>query len=159
MTGRAVRITTVLTVACGLGIVAAGPKLLVMLYGADYRGATGILRILVLEVILSGATQVMSQAFMALGRPGVITALQAIGLSLTIPLMLLMIPKLGLTGAALALLISTCARLTFVLASFPLLLKLPVPDLLVQRKDITGVSQQILRGLAVRRTANAAIEI
>jgi O-antigen/teichoic acid export membrane protein len=159
MTGRAVRITTVLTVVCGLGIVAAGPKLLVMLYGADYRGATGILRILVLEVILSGATQVMSQAFMALGRPGVITALQAIGLSLTIPLMLLMIPKLGLTGAALALLISTCARLTFVLASFPLLLKLPVPDLLVQRKDITGVSQQILRGLAVRRTANAAIEI
>jgi O-antigen/teichoic acid export membrane protein len=101
----------------------------------------------------------MSQAFMALGRPGVITALQAIGLSLTIPLMLLMIPKLGLTGAALALLISTCARLTFVLASFPLLLKLPVPDLLVQRKDITGVSQQILRGLAIRRTANAAIEI
>jgi len=159
MTGRAVRITTALTAICGLGIVLAGPRLLVLLYGADYRGATSILRILVLEVVLTGATQVLSQAFMALGRPGVITTLQAIGLSLTIPLMLILIPRLGLTGAALALLISTCARLTFVLASFPLLLKLPVPDLLVRREDITKISQQLGRWLSVRRTAEATSEI
>lgn len=159
LTGRAVRITTALTVACGACIVLAGPKLLVLLYGAEYQGATSILRILVLEVVLSGATQVMSQAFMALGRPGVITTLQTIGLSLTIPLMLVLIPRIGLTGAALSLLISTCARLAFVLVSFPLLLKLPIPNLLVQRKDITGVTQQIRRSFAIRRTANAAVEI
>jgi len=102
---------------------------------------------------------VLSQAFMALGRPGVITTLQAIGLSLTIPLMLILIPRLGLTGAALALLISTCARLTFVLASFPVMLKLPVPDLLVRREDIAKISQQVGRWLSVRRAAEATNEV
>lgn len=159
MTGRAVRITTAMTAVCGLGIVLAGPRLLLLLYGSDYGSATAILRILVLEVVLTGATQVLSQAFMALGRPGVITTLQAIGLSLTVPLMLLLIPRLGLVGAALSLLISTCARLTFVLVSFPLVLKLPVPDLLVRREDIRRVAQQLGNWLPVRRTAEATNEV
>ncbi len=155
MTGRAVRITTALTSVCGLAIILAGPTVLTLLYGADYRGATTILRILIVEVVLTGATQVMSQAFMALGRPGVITTLQAFGLSLTIPLMLLLIPRFGLTGAAVALLISTCARFTFVLVSFPVVLKLPVPDLLMRREDVTRVWQQVARWLLVRRAAAA----
>lgn len=159
MTGRAVRITTALTSVCGLCIILAGPTLLTLLYGSEYRGAANILRVLVVEVILTGATQVMSQAFMALGRPGVITALQAIGLSLTIPLMLLMIPKLGIMGAAIALLLSTCARFTFVLVSFPLLLKLPVPDILVRRQDVADVRQEVNRWLAIRRTAEATTQI
>ena len=101
MTGRAVRMTTLLTTLCGAGIMLAGPRLLVFLYGPEYRGAAAILRILVVEVILAGATQVMSQAFMALSRPGVITALQAIGLLLTVPLMLVLVPRFGIEGAAL----------------------------------------------------------
>ena len=104
LTGRAVRMTTAITTLCGAAIVLAGPRLLVLLYGPEYRVATSILRILVVEVILSGATQVMSQAFMALARPGVITTLQALGLLLTVPLMLLLVPRFGIEGAALSLL-------------------------------------------------------
>jgi O-antigen/teichoic acid export membrane protein len=158
MTGRAVRITTALTSACGIAIILAGPALLTLLYGAEYRGATNVLRVLVVEVVLTGATQVMSQAYMALGRPGVVTTLQVVGLSLTIPLMLFFIPRLGIMGAAIALLLSTCARFTFVLVSFPLLLKLPVPDLLLRREDIAGVRQQIARWLSIRRAAEATTE-
>ena len=100
-----------------------------LLYGREYRGANVVLRILVLEVVLSGATLVLSQAFMALGRPGIITALQVTGLALTVPLMFLLIPRFGIAGAGAALLCSTIARLIFVLVSFPVFLKMRVPSL------------------------------
>ena len=67
MTSRAMRMSTVLATVAGIGIVALGPQVLSLLYGREYRGANVVLRILVLEVVLSGATLVLSQAFMALG--------------------------------------------------------------------------------------------
>jgi len=147
MTGKAVRITTLMTSICGIVVMAIGPVLLMLLYGKEYSGALMILRILVVEVVLTGATQVLSQAFMALGRPGVITTLQVIGLSLTVPLMLLLIPRYGITGAALALLLSTCARFTFVLLSFPVYLHLPVPNLLIRWNDIRSIAHHVSRTL------------
>ena len=136
MTGRAVRMTTFVTMVCGAGIMLAGPYLLVLLYGPEYRDAAAILRILVVEVVLAGATQVLSQAFMALSRPGVITALQAIGLLFTIPLMLALVPRFGIKGAALSLLLSTFGRFVFVLVSFSRFLDLPRPSLLPRRDDL-----------------------
>jgi O-antigen/teichoic acid export membrane protein len=147
MTGRAVRMTTFITTLCGAGIMLAGPRLLVFLYGPEYRGAAAIVRILVIEVILAGATQVLSQAFMALSRPGVITTLQAIGLLLTIPMMLLLIPRFGIEGAALSLLFSTCARFAFVLASFSRFLNLPRPGILPRRADLLFINEAIFRWL------------
>jgi O-antigen/teichoic acid export membrane protein len=147
MTGRAVRMTTFATTLCGAGIMLAGPRLLVLLYGSQYGGAAAILRILVIEVILAGATQVMSQAFMALSRPGVITILQAIGLLLTVPLMLVLVPRFGIEGAAFSLLLSTCARFAFVLASFSRFLDLPRPGLLPRRADLLFLFDEASRRL------------
>jgi O-antigen/teichoic acid export membrane protein len=147
MTGRAVRMTTFITTLCGAGIMLAGPRLLVLLYGPEYRGAGAILRILVVEVILAGATQVMSQAFMALSRPGVITALQAIGLLLTVPLMLVLVPRFGIEGAALSLLLSTIARFAFVLGSFSRFLSLPRPGLFPRRADLAFIHGAVFRRL------------
>jgi O-antigen/teichoic acid export membrane protein len=149
MTGRAVRMTTFATTLCGAGIMLVGPHLLALLYGAEYRGAAAILRILVIEVVLAGATQVMSQAFMALGRPGVITILQAIGLLFTIPLMLVLVPRFGIEGAAFSLLLSTCARFAFVLASFPRFLNLPRPALLPRRADLLFLFDEVSRRLRI----------
>jgi O-antigen/teichoic acid export membrane protein len=136
MTSRAARISTLLTAVAGVGIVSFGPHLLSLLYGREYTGATTVLRILVLEVVLSGATFVLSQAFMALEHPGVVTALQVLGLLFTLPLMLILVPRLGIVGAGLALLVSTTARLIFVLASFPLFLKMRIPNVLPRVEDL-----------------------
>jgi O-antigen/teichoic acid export membrane protein len=145
MTGRAVRTSTLFTVIAGVVICFFGPYLLAVLYGHEYAGAASVLRILVVEVVLAGATLVLSQAFMALGRPGVITALQVIGLLLTLPLMVFLVPRLGIVGAALALLLSTIVRLLFVLASYPSFLKMRIPGVLPKAGDfktlVTGVSR------------------
>ncbi len=158
MTGRAVRLTTLLTTACGLGVMFTGPKLLALLYGPEYRAAASVLRILVLEVILAGATQVMSQAFMALARPGVVTALQALGLALVMPLMFFLVPRFGIEGAALSLLFSTSARFLFVLISFPRFLGMPHPRLLIDRSDLTLIGHGFLHLFPFRQNAEAEIK-
>jgi O-antigen/teichoic acid export membrane protein len=123
--------------------------MLALLYGSGYRAATPALRILVLEVVLAGATLVLSQAFMALGRPGVITTLQIIGLLLTIPIMLFLVPRLGIIGAAIALFLSTTVRLIFVLVSFPLFLKMPAPQILPTWGDARFMARTIWQHSAV----------
>jgi O-antigen/teichoic acid export membrane protein len=156
MTGRAARMTTFITTICGAGIVLLGPQLLQLLYGPEYRGAAAILRILVLEVIISGATLVMSQAFMALSRPGVVTALQAFGLLLTLPMMLVLVPRYGIEGAALSLLLSTCARFLFVMGSFSRFLKMPRPDLMLKGADLRYMSSMVLRRFGVPQPSEAS---
>lgn len=141
LTSRSMRMSTLLAASAGAGIIVFGPQVLALLYGSAYRSADTLLRILVVEVILSGAALVLSQAFMALGRPGVITAIQGTGLLVTVPLMLLLIPHFGVVGAGAALLISTALRLILVLASFPMVLKMPAPSILPKMGDLVYIVQ------------------
>ena len=159
MTSRAMRMSTVLSTLAGVGIATLGPQVLTLLYGREYRGAGIVLRILVIEVVLSGATSVLCQAFMALGRPGIVTGLQVTGLALTIPLMVLLVPRFGIVGAGTALLCSTVARLIFVVASFPIFLKMRVPDLFPKREDLR-FAVDVIRGRfnLPRRTQLATAE-
>lgn len=145
LTGQAVRVSTALTFLAAIAVMILGPVLLRLLYGPEYMGAVPVLRILVIEVVIGGTTWVLAQSFMALGRPGIVTILQGIGLGLTIPLMLLLIPTYGLVGAGLALLGSTTARLFFVLISYPLILKVHPPGLFMTRKDVQFVKHMLAK--------------
>ena len=136
MTGNAVRVSGLVTAVSGVIVCLGGPTLLRLLYGREYVGAVGAMRILVLEVVISGATFVLAQAFMALDRPGVVTILQALGLSLSIPMMLVLIPRYGIYGAAVSLLTSTVARFIFVCIGFRVFLNIQLPNLLPKGSDI-----------------------
>jgi O-antigen/teichoic acid export membrane protein len=151
MTSRAARMSTLLTAFAAVAAAFLGPYVLALVYGKEYKGATMVLRILVLEAVLSGATLVLSQAFMALERPGVITALQVTGLVLTLPLMLVFVPRLGIVGAGLALLLSTTARLLFVLASYPLFLKMRMPRVFPRAEDLRFMADAVWKTLTFPR--------
>lgn len=152
MTGKCVRISGLVTIACGAVICLVGHTLLRVVYGAEYAVAAGALRILVLEAVLSGITFVLAQAFMALNRPGVVTILQGVGLSLSVPMMLWLIPRYGIYGAAISLLTSTVARLIFVSAGFRVFLKASPPRLMPDTADIHSLFRACLR-LARERAA------
>lgn len=145
LTGRATRVSTTLALLAGIVVIILGPVLLRLLYGSEFLGAVPVFRILVIEVVLSGTTMVLAQAFMALGQPGIVTILQGIGLGLTVPLMLVLIPTYGLVGAGFALLGSTIARLAFILVCYPLILKVRPPNLLMTREDLRFLKQTILK--------------
>jgi O-antigen/teichoic acid export membrane protein len=143
--------STLFTAFAAAAVTCFGPYLLVLAYGKEYIGAATVLRILVLEAVLSGATLVLSQAFMALERPGVITALQVTGLILTLPLMLVFVPRLGIAGAGLALLLSTTARLLFVLASYPIFLKMRMPRVFPRAEDLKFMVGAVSKTITLSR--------
>jgi O-antigen/teichoic acid export membrane protein len=151
MTERAARISTLIATACGAVVAFVGPQLLHIFYGHAYSSAVGVLRILIVEVILSGATLVISQAFMALNRPGTVTAIQASGLILTVPLMLVLTPRFGTEGAAVSLLVATLFRFLLTNASLPASLSLRRPRLLP-----TGEDTQYLFAMVTSRFRRAA---
>lgn len=143
LTARAARVCTALAAPAAAAIAIAGPLAIRIMYGAKFAGAVPVFRILLVEVVLSGATWILVQAYMAVGRPGVVTTLQAFGLALSIPLMILLIPRLGLVGAAIALLVSTSVRLVLTLAGYRQLLRVHIPPLLVSADDVLLVWRRL----------------
>jgi O-antigen/teichoic acid export membrane protein len=139
--GRAARASLALTFLVAIAVMLLGPVLLQLLYGAKYMGAVPVFRIVLIEEVISGTVWLLAQAFMAVGRPGTVTLLQGLGLGLSVPLMLVFIPAYGLIGAGLALLCSTTARLVFILVSFPLVLKVRPPSLLMTTEDLSSIKQ------------------
>ena len=137
LVGRAVRVSTTGTLLVALGLGLLGPFVMGLVYGPDFLGAVLVFRILLLEAVLGGATWVLAHAFMALDRPGTVSVMQGVGVGLSVPLLLLLIPRYGLAGAGTALLIATAVRLAGVLISFPLILKKPLPKLWPRLADFT----------------------
>jgi O-antigen/teichoic acid export membrane protein len=151
LTGFTFRVTTFCAAAGAVAAGAVGPILLRLVYGASYaEGGVGVFRLLLGEVVLSGATQVLAQAYLALGRPGTVTAIQAAGVGIGLLLMPWLIKEFGGPGAPLALLISSVIRFTVTMLSFGYLLKTAAPRLWLTREDLRMVSAQFanLRGVA-----------
>jgi O-antigen/teichoic acid export membrane protein len=140
--GRATRITLVLTTPLCIGVVVLAPLLLGLVYGGKFAGATGVLRVLAVEAIFGGIAWILSQAFLALGKPGIVTVLQGIGVALSFPLMVVLIPRMGLVGAGLSLLVSTVVRVAFVTMCFPWLLKARAPGFLLTNGDVDSLRQR-----------------
>jgi O-antigen/teichoic acid export membrane protein len=148
MTEFSTRVSTLITGACAVVAALLGPFMLKLLYGREYSGASFTLDILLVEVTFSGAVYVLAQAYMALGRPGMVTIMQGIGLSLIVPMMLILIPRWGINGAAAALLASTIARFLFVYFGFGFILKSPRPDLFPRLSDIQIILLRLKRSPA-----------
>ncbi len=133
--GRALRLVLLISGAGLLLVAACGPAAVRLLYGPRYSGLLSILYILVIEAAISGLVTLASQAFMACNRPGVVTIQQLAGLLTAFPLLISLIPRFGVSGAALGLLLSTVIRFLLIFASFPLVLKRSVPRLLITKAD------------------------
>ena len=143
ITTQAARISLFIAfVGAIVGIVLA-PIALNLLYGSEFVGATLVLRILLIEIILHSTTYILAQAFMALDKPGIVTILQCVGLGLSWPLMLILIPIYGMEGAGLALLVASIVRLVFILGCFPLILKVKIPSLILNQEDVRVLQQML----------------
>ena len=139
LAGRAGRMTLFTMVAAGLPFFLAGRFLIHMVYGNKFAPAAPLFHILLVETILDGVTSVLSQAFLAAGYPGTTTFLQGCGVLSAIPLLLWLIPKWGVIGAAIALTLATSFRLIFILLNFPFRLKVKPPSLIITWEELKAV--------------------
>ena len=145
MTGRAVRVSTAVTCVAALALGVLGPVALTFLYGAEFRGAVTLdapahRR----STVVNGVIAVLIQALMATDKPGVATLLQSVGVAASVPLLLVLVPLVGLNGAGVALLVSAALRLAFALFSFPLFLGVPAPSLLMRWDDFKVLREKWL---------------
>ena len=147
LTGRAARVAAVLCTLAALFVIVAGPLLLSLLYGSAFVGAAAVLRLLVTMVVVESITLILTQTFMAVGRPGVASFMQLSGLGLSVPLLLLFVPRYGLVGAGIAMLIAALTRFVLVLISYPLVLRVAPPSLLLNRSDVAAIRARLLQQL------------
>jgi O-antigen/teichoic acid export membrane protein len=143
ITGRSGRMTLLMAAVCGAVLAWAAGPLLVLIYGKAFLPAVTIFRLLLLEAVLSGVARIVGQAFFALGRPGTVAVLQGAGLASLIALLLVLVPRFGILGAALALICSTAARLLSLLVAYPLILQVRPPSFIFRWSDLAWVSEAL----------------
>jgi enterobacterial common antigen flippase len=137
--GRGVRVSTTIAILAASLLAILGPWALQVVYGQEFLQAVHVFRLLLAEAVLSGATLVLAQAFMASNRPGITSIMQGVGLSLNLPLLVVLVPRYGLVGAGLAVLISTTVRFVFAVVNYPIVLRVRPPRLRPRWSDFTSI--------------------
>lgn len=145
LTARVFRISLWFTLLATASAGVVAPYALKLLYGPLYEGGMDVFRIVLVEVVLGGSAMVLSQAFMALGHPGKVSVLQLLGQGLTVPLLFLLVPSLGLTGAGLALVASGAVKFLFMLIQFPRTFHIPFPSIWLRRDDVLWVRDTLMK--------------
>lgn len=114
LTSMACRHTLFLSALVALAFVAVGPVIIPYVYGERFAGAVIPLFILLPGIILLSQARIMYSDLVGRGKPGVSTVCAASGMVATVILDLILIPRYGIIGAAIA---STSAyTLEFVVA-------------------------------------------
>lgn len=116
-TERALDVATPLLLLVAVAFWIGGAPVLALLYGAEFATEHAGLVLLSLEAVFFTIALVLTQPFLALDRPGLVTLVQAGSMVVILPAMWLLAPH-GVTGAALALLITTATRMLALRAAF-----------------------------------------
>ena len=146
LTGRAARVSTTAMLFVAAGFAIFGPWALGLIYGEEFLGAGVVFRFLLVDAVFGGCAWVLAHAFLAVGRPEIVTVLQGIGVGLAVVLVLVLVPRYGLEGVGVALMISSAVRLIFVVLSFPLILKVRPPRLWLRREEVLELMQKRFSG-------------
>jgi O-antigen/teichoic acid export membrane protein len=133
--------TAMLSLAIPLGIFSRFA--LTLVYGHKFGAAVPIFRVLVAEAVLAGFTWLLAQGFSSLGKPGRATIQQMVGLSASVPLLLILVPRFGVDGACFALLGSTTLRTIFAIASYKLLFGEKLIHFIPRFSDVGWISTQL----------------
>lgn len=118
-----------------------------LIFGQEFFLSGQVFPILVLECILGTSSWVLAQAFNSLGKPHLIVIRQAAGLVGTIAFAFLLVPKLGIWGVALAVLVGAAVRLAVTIFAFKKGLGIGLPRLLFCKADIVLVANLVRKRL------------
>jgi O-antigen/teichoic acid export membrane protein len=109
------------------------------MYGHRFHAAVVPFLVLLLEAVVTSAARTLAQAFSGSGRPAAVTTLELAGVVASVTAMLILVPMIGIVGAALASLLGGVVRLLVALASFHKVLGVRLPRLVIDRTDIAWV--------------------
>jgi O-antigen/teichoic acid export membrane protein len=94
------RTTIAVAVATSIPAFILGPRLVEIVYGAEFGEAGDALRLILPGIVAYSVVAVLSRYIVGQGRPGTGTAVLLIGLALNVGSNLILIPRYGILGAA-----------------------------------------------------------
>jgi len=100
--GRSLRLTLYTHLLALLPLWIAAPYALRYVYGESFLAATSTLRILLLASVVLGAGGIMTSGLRGFGNPGLATIARLASAVVTVISLLLLLPRLGIVGAAVA---------------------------------------------------------
>ena len=101
-TERATRLTLLVTFVLAVVLAVAAPMVLGSIFGPAYRVGFAALLILLLGMLPMALTRTLAADLKGRGRPGVVSAATGVGAAVTVIADLVLIPRLGIEGAAVA---------------------------------------------------------
>ena len=133
---RGSRLTLLATLAAVLGLAAVPAAWLAAVFGPEFGGAHGVILALAPGILLNGAAMQASTYFAGTARYGVNNRAALLGLAITVPAALLLVPRLGLVGAALGMSASYAASAAYLLHHYGRATGTPWAALLPERADV-----------------------
>ncbi len=100
--GQALRVTVLVSFVVGTCLLLVTPWILPWLFGAKFRESVGAALILVIAGTVWSVNHVTEEGLRGLGRPTAVLWAESAGLGVTALFLWLLLPRLGLVGAALA---------------------------------------------------------
>jgi O-antigen/teichoic acid export membrane protein len=149
---RSTRLVMLFLIAATPAMIAACPLALPLLFGSSYEPAVMVAIILTVAAALSQLRLVISRGLRGIGKPQAELGSELVGTAVALLLLPLLLPALGLPGAAIAAAISeACATVTSLLLVTKFL-NTSIPHLLVPRTaDLQALTHLFRRTLAFRR--------
>ena len=96
------RTTIAMTIVVGIPAFILGPRVVRVVYGSAFTDAGVALRFILPGIVAYSAVAVLSRYIVGRGRPGWTTAIGLAGLGVNVVANLVLVPALGIRGAALA---------------------------------------------------------
>jgi O-antigen/teichoic acid export membrane protein len=144
---RLTRIALAIAAAGGLALAVIATPFIDVVYGAAYHGAVAPLLVLLPGVVVFSAVNVLAAYIAGLGHLRVNVVISLIGLTATLTLDLLLIPRVGAVGAAFASTVSYSMSAIVTLLWARRLSGLPVHTFVfVRRADVALVLAAVRRG-------------
>lgn len=131
MSAVACRRTLVVTLLAGLGLLLVAPRAIPLVYGGQFVPSVTIFLILLPSGLFYTVHKVLGSSLSAHGMPQATLYSGLISLPLTVGLNVLMIPRWGITGAAIASDIAYAVNAAVVLVLFVRVSGLPLPKILL----------------------------
>lgn len=116
MTVKAAVGAAVLSLLLAAPMVLFGGFFLRLFFGPGFDAGAHAFAVLTVEAVIGGVAIILSQAFLAVGRPARMSFYQIVGLATIAPLLLWLGPRYGIVGASLAMLGSTTLRVILMIA-------------------------------------------
>ncbi|MCH7953601.1 MAG: polysaccharide biosynthesis C-terminal domain-containing protein [Chloroflexi bacterium] len=131
MSAMACRRTLVVTMLAGLGLLLVAPTAIPLVYGGNFVPSVTIFLILLPSGLFYTIHKVLGSSLSAHGMPQATLYAGLISLPLTVGLNVLMIPRWGITGAAIASDIAYAVNAAVILVLFVRVSRLPLPKILL----------------------------